>query len=241
MWPQTVGLGLFKDEWRRRIRNFSGARGVSLAAPLGAGLLLGLLGPLAGKWDNPAGVVLDVIFSGGWPWACYAFLVGYTRRSKIESAILAPFGLVIAVVTYYLFKDLILTTAVPGEFQPSGGGSLSRIFAWGVPAFIFGVPLGLLGNVARVPGVGGLFFRLLIPLVAFYETSERLANESRGPGPVVIGTWNTVRFAAVAFAFALIGHTIWRAWHTRRTRPSEFRDSGMRTRDARTDGATGDS
>ncbi|MFG2206066.1 hypothetical protein [Streptomyces sp. NPDC048638] len=102
---------------------------------------------------------MDVIFSGGWSWACYAFLVGYFRQSKIESVILAPLGLAIGVVTYYLFKDSILAAA-PDGLQAGASGSGSQIVAWGVLAFAFGAPLGLLGNVARVPGVGGLFFRL---------------------------------------------------------------------------------
>ena len=50
---------------------------------------------------------------------------------------------------------------------------------------------------------------MLIPLVAFYETPKRVTGESRGEGLVVINTWNTVRFTAVAVAFALVGHTIW--------------------------------
>lgn len=192
---------------------------MSLAAPLGVGLLLGLAGPIAGKWGSPAGVVGDVVFSGGWSWACYAFLVGYSRRSKIESALLASFGLTIGVVTYYLFKDSILAAA-PDGLQASASGEGSKIGVWGLLAFVFGAPLGFLGNVARVPGVGGLFFRLLIPLVAFYETSMRLDGESRGQGLIVINTWNTVRFIAVAVAFALVGHTIWSWWRARRTTSS---------------------
>ncbi|MFF3518048.1 hypothetical protein [Streptomyces sp. NPDC002573] len=85
-------------------------------------------------------------------------------------------------------------------------------------AFSFGAPLGLLGNLAQVPGIGGLFFRLLIPLVAFYETSMRLETESRGPSLVVLGTWTTVRFTAVAVAVALVGHTVWGWWRSRRIR-----------------------
>lgn len=220
VWPQCSRLRS-KNEWGREIGNFPGVRAISLAAPLGVGLLLGLLGPLGGKWGNPAGVVVDVIFSGGWPWACYAFLVGYSRWSKIESVILAPFGLAIGVVTYYLFKDSILAATVSDGLQASGDGSASKIAAWGLLAFVFGAPLGLLGNVARVPGIGGLFFRLLIPVVAFYETSMRLTNESRGPGLVVIDTWKSVRFGAVAVAFALVAHTIWSWWHARRTRSSK--------------------
>ncbi|UAL71218.1 hypothetical protein K7396_03625 [Streptomyces angustmyceticus] len=207
--------------------SFSGARALSLTAPLGVGLLLGLLGPLAGKLDSPASVVVDVIFSGGWSWACYAFLVGHLRQSKIESVILAPLGLAIGVVTYYLFKDSILAATSVG-LQAGASGSGFKIGVWGVLAFVFGAPLGLLGNVARVPGIGGLFFRLLIPLVAFYETSMRLAGESRGQGLIVTNTWNAVRFIAVAVAFALVGHTIWSWWHARRARSSRSEELDCR-------------
>ncbi|MGW1835212.1 hypothetical protein [Streptomyces sp. NPDC002067] len=195
---------------------FAGTHAASLAMPLGVGLLLGLAGPIAGNWDSPVGVVADAIFSGGWSWACYAFLIGYFRRSKIESVLLAPFGLAIGVVTYYLLKDSVLATPDGSQFGTSDAGS--KIGVWGVLAFTFGIPLGFLGNLARAPGIGGLFFRLLIPLVAFYETSNRLAGESRGREAVVMNTWNTVRFLAVAVAFALVGHTIWSWWRARRTR-----------------------
>ncbi|MFD7785128.1 hypothetical protein ACFV4Q_18780 [Streptomyces nojiriensis] len=201
--------------------DFPRARAASLAAPLGVGLVLGLLGPISEKWDNPVSVAVNAVFSGGWSWACYAFLVGYFRRSKIEAALLASFGLAIGVVAYYLFKNMGVAAPSGMEVGASGGGSLSGIMVWGTLAFVFGAPVGFLGNLARVPGVGGLFFRLLIPLVAFYETSMRLTEESRGAGPVVGITWNAVRFGAVAVALALVGHVIWNWWHSRRTRSLE--------------------
>lgn len=194
--------------------NFWGARAASFAVPLGLGLLLGLIGPTAEHWGGGPGAAVGAVFTGGWPWACYAFLVGYFRRSKIESVVLAPLGLGIGVVAYYLIK-VSLTSL--GGLNSSGAGS-SGIALWGALAFLFGAPLGLLGNLAQVPGVGGLFFRLLVPLVAFYETSMRLETESRGPSRVVLGTWTTVRFTAAAVAVALVGHTVWGWWRSRRIR-----------------------
>lgn len=194
--------------------NFWGARAASFAVPLGLGLLLGLIGPTAEHWGGSPGAAMGAVFTGGWPWACYPFLVGYFRRSKIESVVLAPLGLAIGVVTYYLTKGNLASL---GGLDSSGAGS-SGIALWGVLAFLFGAPLGLLGNLAQVPGIGGLFFRLLIPLVAFYETSMRLEMESRGPSQVVLGTWTTVRFTAVAVAVALVGHTVWGWWRSRRIR-----------------------
>ncbi|GGS74901.1 hypothetical protein GCM10010270_53320 [Streptomyces violaceus] len=194
--------------------NFWGARVASFAVPLGLGLLLGLIGPTAEHWGGRPGAAVGAVFTGGWPWACYAFLVGYFRRSKIESVVLAPLGLAIGVVTYYLIKGNLASL---GGLDSSGAGS-SGIALWGVLAFFFGAPLGLLGNLAQVPGIGGLFFRLLVPLVAFYETSMRLETESSGPSQVVLGTWTTVRFTAVAVAMAMVGHTVWGWWKSRRIR-----------------------
>lgn len=193
--------------------NFWGARAASFAVPLGLGLLLGLIGPTAEHWGRRPGAAVGAVFTGGWPWACYAFLVGYFRRSKIESVVLAPLGLAIGVVAYYLIKVSLNSL---GGLNSSGAES-SGIALWGVLAFLFGAPLGLLGNLAQVPGVGGLFFRLLVPL-AFYETSMRLETESRGPSRVVLATWTTVRFTAVAVAVALVGHTVWGWWRSRRIR-----------------------
>ncbi|PTH89065.1 hypothetical protein C9J60_09665 [Streptomyces sp. A244] len=194
--------------------NFSGARVASFAVPLGLGLLLGLTGPIAEHWGGRPGAAVGAVFTGGWPWACYAFLVGYFRRSRIESVVLAPLGLAIGVVAYYLTKENLASLS---GLDSSGAGS-SGIAFWGVLAFFFGAPLGLLGNLARVPGIGGLFFRLLVPLVAFYETSMRLETEALGPSQVVLGTWTTVRFTAVAVAIAMVSHTVWVWWRSRRVR-----------------------
>ncbi|MFA7763135.1 hypothetical protein [Streptomyces sp. NRRL S-448] len=222
----TVGLARavsagVQEGWGRENMNFPRARAASLAVSLGAALALGLLGAVSEKWDNPAGVAANAVFSGGWSWACYAFLVGYFRRSKIESALLPSFGLAVGVATYYLLKDFSHAAPNGWEAGASGEGSISKILVWGTLAFVFGAPVGFFGNLARVPGVGGLFFRLLIPLVAFYETSMRLAVEARGAGSAVIITWNAVRLIAVAVAFVLVGHVVRSWWNARRTRPIE--------------------
>ncbi|MFE2877364.1 hypothetical protein ACFXG6_27495 [Streptomyces roseus] len=195
---------------------FMHARVVSAAVSLGAGLLLGLLGPVAGKWDTPVCLAVGIVFSSGWPWACYALLVGYFRRSKIEAALLASLGLAIGVVTYYLFKEanpsvpagMESATSVPDGLEP-GASSAGQILVWGIAAFVFGAPLGLMGNVARIPGIGGLPFRLLVPLIAFFEATQRLNVEADSQGPVFSATWNVTRVAACAVALALVGQTVW--------------------------------
>ncbi|TLQ48338.1 hypothetical protein FEF34_19745 [Streptomyces marianii] len=203
---------------------FTCARVVSATVSLAAGVLLGLVGPVAGKWDNPVCVALSIVFSSGWPWACYALLVGYFSRSKIESALLASLGLTVGVVAYYLFKDASpsipagteFATSIP-EGMESGSSSGGQILVWGIAAFVFGAPVGLVGKVARTPGVGGLLFRLLVPLIAFFEATQRLSVEADSQGPVFAMTWNATRAAACVVAVALIGHTVW-SWHLRRSR-----------------------
>ncbi|MCZ0973989.1 hypothetical protein O1L55_27395 [Streptomyces albulus] len=75
--------------------------------------------------------------------------------------------------------------------------------------------VSLLGNLARAPGVRGLFFRLIIPLVAFCETSMRLTVEADGQAPLVGVTWNAIRLVADVVALALVGHAIWSWWRAR--------------------------
>ncbi|MFJ9467753.1 hypothetical protein [Streptomyces caniferus] len=152
--------------------------------------------------------------------------MGHYRRSKIESTLLASSALAIGVCVYYFFK--FLTPASPIGMTISGGsgkGLFSRILIWGIAAFVFGGPVGFLGNLARTPGIGGLFFRLLVPLIAFFEISQRLAVEADPQDLVVEITWNAIRVAAVAVAIALVGHTAWSWWRARRTGNQPVSDS----------------
>lgn len=99
----------------------------------------------------------------------------------------------------------------------SGASSGGQILVWGIAACVFGAPVGLVGNVARTPGVGGLLFRLLVPLIAFFEATQRLSTEADSQGPVFAMTWNVIRVAACVVAVALMGHTVW-SWRVRRSR-----------------------
>ncbi|MER6393644.1 hypothetical protein ABT236_34930 [Streptomyces sp. NPDC001523] len=195
----------------------SRARLVAVPAILLAGLAMGAVGALAAEFDGPIFHVVSIVFSGGWSWACFAFLVGYFRPSKVESALLASSALAVGVVVYYLSKALSpvapMGMDVPGE--SGAGDATSGILLWGTAAFLFGAPLGLFGNLARIPGIAGLSFRLLIPLIAFYETSVRLDVEAATAGPVPAATWSAIRVLAALAAAALVGHMVWR-WRTRR-------------------------
>ncbi|WP_328740749.1 hypothetical protein OHA91_35710 [Streptomyces erythrochromogenes] len=197
--------------------NFSRARIAPVLVALGAGAAIGVLGALAGQFDGPIFHAVSLVFSAGWSWACFAFLVGYFRQSKAESALLASSALAVGVVVYYLLKALKPVTPMGMDVavEPSGGGAWSRIVIWGMLAFILGAPVGLLGNLARIPGIAGLPFRLLVPLIAFFETSWRLDLEAAAAGPNAAFTWSAIRVLAVLAAIALLGHMAWRwrTWH----------------------------
>ncbi|WUT01063.1 hypothetical protein OHA46_32125 [Streptomyces sp. NBC_00708] len=169
--------------------------------------------------DNSVCEAVNVLFSGGWPWVGYAFLVGYFRRSRIESALLAALGLVVGVVTYYLFKQLYPAIPAGVGAGPSAEVGISpQILLWGTVALIFGAPVGLVGNLARTPGIGGLLFRLLVPLTAYIETNQRLHAEADAQHPVLGFTWAASRAAACVAGAWLVGHTAWHWWRERRGR-----------------------
>ncbi|AWW43212.1 hypothetical protein [Streptomyces cadmiisoli] len=203
-----------------KIAHFTRSRIAPIAAILGAGALLGTVGPFASKFDNLACQAVGVIFSVGWSWACFAFLVGYSRRSRIEASLLASSALAVGVAVYYIFKFLSPDVPAGGHvISGAGDGLSSRALFWGVAAFVFGAPIGLLGSMARTPGIGGLGFRLLVPLIAFFEASLRLTAEvDDSQGRVVEMVWASVRALSAVAVVLLVGHTVWNWWHGRGTR-----------------------
>ncbi|MDX2389138.1 MULTISPECIES: hypothetical protein [unclassified Streptomyces] len=202
--------------------HFSRARARSMTIVFAAGTALGVLGPLTAKFDNPVCQAATLVFSSGWAWACFAFLVGFSRRSRIEATVLASSSLAMAVVVYYVFK-FVFPAAVAGVSGDSGSGEnpISQILAWGAAAFILGAPVGLFGNIARTPGIAGIPFRLLIPLAAFYETSVRLETEAPSLGSDVTITWQVIRLVAVAAFVAVPVHGLM-AWRSRRSRRNQW-------------------
>lgn len=182
----------------------------SHAAPvvlsLSAGGLLGAMIPLSGRVDNPLCHAGSILLAGGWPWAGLAFLIGYLRRSQGESAILATAGLAVGVITYYLSKCLgpLLSSSQPLVIPPC-----SEIFVWGFAAVILGAPLGCLGHMARTPGISGLAFRLVVPVIAYVEMSERLTTAPTTHDPLPTTIWDATRVASAVAALTLIAHTLW--------------------------------
>ncbi len=185
----------------------------SVALSLAGAVLLGLAGPLAGQFNNPVCHALNVALSGGWPWACLAFLIGYSRSSRIESTLLAASSLLVAVVVYYVFKTLnpappIGMTLPAGAMPVSTQNLVSGTIVWGAAAFVLCGPVGFLGNLAREPFLRGLPFRLVIPLIAFVETTMRISVESDAAGSVVSTTWQVIRALAVIAAILLLRQAV---------------------------------
>lgn len=195
---------------------FSRDRVAPILIAFGAAAALGAAGPLTGKFDNAVCQALSVTLSGGWPWVGFAFLVGYSRRSRIESMLLASSTLTVGVIVYYVLQFTYPDTPA-GQVISSGSGRefSSKIMVWAIAALFLGGPVGFLGNIARLPGVGGLPFRLLIPLVAFIEASQRLTTEAdTAPAEA---SWTIVRILSCVVALGIVGQTLW-SWRSRRCR-----------------------
>ncbi|MFJ8384741.1 hypothetical protein ACIQ9Q_09550 [Streptomyces sp. NPDC094438] len=192
-------------------------RAVSIVLTIGAGAALGLLGPVSEKFSNPVCQAVGVVFTGGWPWACFAFMVGYFRRSWIEAVLVAPPALATGVVVYYLAKALH-PTGLGNPIHGSAADISPMTVVWCIGAVVLGVPLGAIGYLAATPGIAGLSFRLLIPVIAFMETGWRLDTAGGSESPVASVTWGAVHAGAVAVAVALVGHTVWN-WRARRSQP----------------------
>ncbi|WP_405880676.1 hypothetical protein OG762_20065 [Streptomyces sp. NBC_01136] len=193
------------------------------AAVLTIGATLGTLAPLLGTVGSPIGHVADLILSAGWTWAALAFCVGLARKSRMESVILAPASLITAVIAYYVtklgqgeFRTLDLNNPSATTTQIEWSAFLSKTVVWCIAACLLGSLLGLAGNLARNHGLRGLPFRVLVPLVAVVDTTQRLNFDAPLEGTVATTTWSVIRFIAVAVILALVGHTV----ITWRSRPS---------------------
>ncbi|MGN0119954.1 MAG: hypothetical protein ACI39M_21010, partial [Streptomyces albidoflavus] len=173
--------------------------------------LLGLIGPGAAEWNNSFGAALSLTFSSGWPWACYAFLVGFLCRSKIMAGSLSFAGLTTGVTIYYLFKYMN-PYVPPGATNTIGEGFSSGVVLWGIYALALGLPMGLVGHLARNQGLVALPFRIVVPAIAFFETTLRLDVEAEGQDYVTLLTWNVTRYAAATTALVIFGHAAWSFW-----------------------------
>ncbi len=186
-----------------------------MIAALTAGAMLGILAALLLAVDGSVGHAVYLVLAAGWSWAALAFCIGLARNRRMESAILASASLLTAVITYYLAKlghGDFLTADVN---DPSGRTRMiswyefwSVTVSWCIAACVAGPLLGLAGNMARNHGFRSLPFRVLVPLVAIVDTSQRLKFDAPMQGSVAVTTWSVIRLVAVAIVVALIGHTL---------------------------------
>ncbi|MCP9987010.1 hypothetical protein LUX01_10165 [Streptomyces sudanensis] len=206
---------------------FPRARITPVLVPLGAGAIIGVLGALAGKFDSPILHAVSLVFAAGWSWALLGFLVGCFCPSKAGAALLSSSALAVGVTVYYMLKALNPEPPIGVNVVLESGieSAWPRIAAWGVMAFVLGAPMGFFGNLARTSGPLGLPFRLLVPLIAYFETSWRLDVEAAAAGPGAESTWSATRVLAVLAALALAGHAVWE-WRTRRKGPEVRAHSG---------------
>lgn len=207
-------------------------------AALAVGTALGVLGPALETTGIAAVHVAHLVLSAGWSWAALAFCMGLTRKSRSESAILAPVSLIAAVIAYYVVKlDRGEYLEAVNLADPSQGAQvhwvsfLSKTVFWCLAAVVLGLILGLAGNLARHGSLRGLPFRVLIPLIAILEMSMRLRAEASLQGELAGTTWIVTRLVAVAAVVALVAHAAITYWH----RPSapdsrmivhDFEDNG---------------
>jgi len=188
---------------------------VAAAAVMAAGALLGILAPLLSATPGLPTHVASLVLSAGWAWAALAFAVGLTQTSRVASAVLACASLVVAVIAYYAtktacgdFRTLDPHNPVLGVVHTDWWAVLSKSLVWCLIAVVFGSLLGLAGNLARGGGLRGLLPRLVVPVIAVVDTSQRLRFDAPLQGHVAAATWAVVRCAAVVAALVLIGHTL---------------------------------
>lgn len=182
---------------------------LALVAALTAGAALGVLAPLLEMTSASPGHVAHLVLDAGWSWAALAFCAGLARKSRIESVILAPASLIAAVIAYYVTK------LERGEILAAGLNDpafLTRTVGWSLAAAILGPILGLAGNLAMNRGFRGLPFRVLIPVMAIVETSQRIRFEASRQEAIAGTTWNATRLIAVAVVIVLVGHTVIKWW-----------------------------
>jgi hypothetical protein len=182
---------------------------------LAAGVTLGILAPLLSAVGGSMAHAASLVLSAGWTWAALAFCIGLARRSKIESSILAAASLVVAVIAYYAtkmsrgdFRSADLNDRTGRATHVDWGSFTSKALVWCIAACVIGSLLGLAGNLARNHGFQGLSFRVLVPVIAIIDTSQRLRYDAPLQGPVSTTTWSVVRLLAAALILVLIGHTV---------------------------------
>ncbi|MGI5438856.1 DUF6518 family protein [Streptomyces shenzhenensis] len=192
---------------------------------LTAGAVFGVLAPLLEPVGIPVVHAIHLVLAAGWSWSALAFCVGLAQESRLRAAVLASVSLMAAVFAYYVTKlekgkfQLLVDMKDPAQgTQVHWAGFLSATVIWCIAAAVLGPILGLAGNLAWDRGVGGLPFRVLIPVLAVVETSVRLRFEASSQGALAGTAWSVTRLVAVAVIAVLVAHVV--IGRRRRSRPA---------------------
>ncbi|MCQ4044659.1 DUF6518 family protein [Streptantibioticus rubrisoli] len=194
---------------------FSPSQALTSTTALLAGGALGVLAPLIGAVGGTSARVADLVLAAGWSWAALAFCAGFSQPSKKRSALLAIASLVIAVVAYYVTKLGQGNFLAADLNDPSGKTTyinwfdfLSKMAVWCVAACILGPLLGFAGNLARNGRLRNLPFRIVVPVIAIIDTSQRLQLDAPLQGPTAAMTWSVIRLIAAASIVAILVHAV---------------------------------
>ncbi|MCM3556734.1 DUF6518 family protein [Janibacter melonis] len=142
-------------------------RAWALVALVGAGLaVLTLLAAAAADQldGHPAARVVLVLANAGSVWAGQAVLAGWLVRRAPAAALAGPVVGLLSLVTYYVLGALTGLTPWSG---------LADNLGWLVAAAVAGVPLGLVGALARRRDGLGVLARLVVPAGAVLEPLVR--------------------------------------------------------------------
>lgn len=183
-----------------------------------AGVVFGALTSLANVLSSPFGEigarvagsdlakvskVLSLLLDAGWSWAALAVGVGWVAGSRVRGALGGLLVLVAATVSYYV-TDVYLWDAS------------TDMIMWLVMAVPLGLILGMVGALARRPGMTGLIAALIVPVGAAVQMVVLPVGESfTTPLPGIVAeaiVWTGAVFGAV-WAF-------YRFWRGRRVGPA---------------------
>ncbi|WP_201464738.1 hypothetical protein [Janibacter melonis] len=142
-------------------------RARALVALVAAGLaVLTLLAAAAADQldGDPAARAVLVLANAGSVWAGQAVIAGWLVRRAPAAALAGPAVGLLSLVTYYVLGALTGLTPWSG---------LADNLGWFVAAAVAGVPLGLVGALARRRDVLGALARLVVPAGAVLEPLVR--------------------------------------------------------------------
>ena len=190
----------------------------SITTSLVFGAVFGAVTACLGSSDQPLAAAAQTILVSGWAWAMVAYCFGLLQPRRKAALTQATGSLLAAVICYYLvqlWQGQFMIADLRGEpdsLTVHWYSFWSATAAWSAIACVVGPALGWAGHRARRPGIRSLPFRVVIPCVAFIETSMRLAAEAPLRPYAVGAIWTGVRYLSVALLLALTGQAILHSW-----------------------------